>query len=245
MRDLWRAAITVVAVLGVAGCQPSSEQLDSMVEQQSEILAKLKTLEANQKRILAARPAAAPRKPSEDYSKVYKIDVGNAPILGSASAPVTIVEYSDFQCPYCARATPPLKEVQKKFGDDKVKIVFKHFPLSFHKGARPAAVAAVAAQEQGKFWEMHDVLFANQRALAKDKMVGYAEQAGLDVARFKKDMAEKGDAYGKAVDADFRQGQSVSVRGTPTLFINGKKVQDRSVQGMAAMIESALKAKGS
>ncbi len=242
-----RRSITVLATImafGISACQPPNQQLETVAKQQDEILAKLKTLEANQKKLLAsATPTARRKPPAVDYNKVYKIDIAGSPILGSPDAPVTIVEWSDFQCPYCARATPPLKEVQKKYGDDKVKLVFKHFPLSFHKAAKPAAIASMAAADQGKFWEFHDVLFKNQRGLNAGKMNDYAAEAGLDVERFKQDMAAKQADYAKAVDVDFRQGQSVGVRGTPTLYIGGKKVPNRTVQGMSAMIDALLKEK--
>ncbi len=240
MRHCSIAAFVAILALGMAACQPSNDQLEALAEQQKEILAKLKTMEANQKAMLAAAPAARRTPPTEDYNKVYKIDVGKSPILGNPDAPVTIVEYSEFQCPYSARATPALKEVQKKYGD-KVRLVFKHFPLSFHKGAKPAAIASLAAAEQGKFWEMHDVLFKNNRALAPEKMEEYAKQAGCNVEQFKKDMQAKKADYAKRVGADFRQGQSVGVRGTPTIYIGGKKAQNRSVEGMSAMIDALLK----
>jgi len=228
--------------LALGACQPTNQQLEDLAKQQDEILAKLTSLEANQKKLLAsATPAARRQRPKEDYNKVYKIDIAGSPFLGKADAPVVIVEWSDFQCPYCARATPPLKEVQKKYGDDKVKLVFKHFPLSFHKGAKPAAIASLAAADQGKFWEFHDVLFKNQRALDASKMNGYAAEAGLDVEQFKQDMTANQTKYAKAVDADFRQGQSVGVRGTPTLYIGGKRVANRTVQGMSKMIDTLLK----
>lgn len=242
MRRWITGALGLGLALGLLGCQ-AGDKIDKIAQQQEEILEKLKTLEANQKRMLAAPTAARPQAPQEDFNKVYKIDVGSSPILGNPKAPVTVVEFSDFQCPYCAQASPLIKELQKKF-PDKVKVVFKHFPLSFHAGARPAAIASMAAADQGKFWEFHDVLFSNSRELKPDNMEQWAEKAGLDVARFKQDMAAKAEAYGKAVDADFQHGQSVSVRGTPTLFINGKKVQNRSIEGMSAMVEEALKAGG-
>ena len=239
-------ALGAILALALGACQPGNQQLEDLAKQQDEILAKLNSLEANQKKILAsAAPTARRQPPKEDYNKVYKIDVAGSPFLGKADAPVVIVEWSDFQCPYCARATPPLKEVQKKYGDDKVKLVFKHFPLSFHKGAKPAAIASLAAADQGKFWEFHDVLFKNQRALEESKMNGYAADAGLNVEQFKKDMAENKSKYTKAVDADFRQGQSVGVRGTPTLYIGGKKVANRTVQGMSAMVDAVLKEQAS
>ncbi len=238
------AVVATILAFGIGACQPPNQQLENLAKQQDEILAQLKTLEANQKKLLAsAAPTARRQPPAEDYNKVYKIDTAGSPTIGNPEAPIAIVEYSDFQCPYCARATPPLKEVQKKYGDDKVKLVFKHFPLSFHKAAKPAAIASMAALDQGKFWEFHDVLFKNQRGLSAEKMNDYAAEAGLDVERFKQDMAAKRTDYAKAVDGDFRQGQSVGVRGTPTLFIGGKKVANRSVQGMSAMIDALLKEK--
>ena len=245
MRHRLTTAIAAILVLGLAACQPSGKEMEDLAAQQKEILAKLKTIEANQKRMLAAAPTArAPSPPKEDYSKVYNIDVAGSPILGNADAKVTIVEWSDFQCPYCARATPVLKEVQKKYGDDKVKLAFMHFPLSFHRAAKPAAIASMAANEQGKFWEFHDVIFENHRSLDPAKMDEYAKKAGLDVNRFNQDMKKNQAAYAKKVDADFRQGQSVGVRGTPTIYIGGQKVQNRSVAGMSAMIDAQLKAKG-
>ncbi len=232
-----------ILALGIAACQPSKQQVEDLAAQQEEILAKLKTIEANQKKMLAAAaPTARRQPPTEDFNKVYKIAVGGSPFIGKASAPIAIVEYSDFQCPYCARATPALKEVQKKY-PDKVRLVFKHFPLSFHKAAKPSAIASMAAADQGKFWEFHDVLFENQRTLDPGKMAEYAKQAGLNVEQFNKDMAAKQAEYAKAVDADFRQGQSVGVRGTPTLYIGGKKVANRTVEGMSAMIDTLLKEK--
>jgi protein-disulfide isomerase len=119
-------------------------------------------------------------------------------------------------------------------------VVFKHFPLNFHESAKPAAIAAVAAQEQGRFWEFHDVVFKNQATLSQESLESFAQQAGLDVERFKSDLAKNGADYAKRVDEDYEQGTTVDVRGTPTLYINGRKVQDRSIEGMSAMVEAAL-----
>ncbi len=243
MRIVITGALAAGLALASVACQPGGGKLDEIAQQQENILATLKTLEANQKRMLAAPEGARAQRPQEDPNKVYKIDVEGAPVLGNTDAPVTIVEFSDFQCPYCARAMPALKEVQAKY-PDKVKLVFKHFPLSFHQAARPAAIASMAASEQGKFWEMHDVLFDNHRALRPENMEEWAEKAGLDLERFRRDMKSKATAYGDRVDGDFKHGQSVAVRGTPTIYINGKKVQNRSVEGMAAMVEAALKESG-
>ena len=215
MRNLLLGLMAVGLAIGNVACQPGGEQLKQIAEQQEELLKEIKAVKADVKR-LAARPtaAAAPKRPQEDPNKVYKINLGDSPFLGKADAKVAIVEWSDFQCPYCARATPLLTEVQKKYPND-VKIIFKHFPLSFHQAARPAAIASVAAQEQGKFWEMHDALFENQRSLTAGNMEEIAEKAGLDMDRFRKDMEANKSAYDKRVTADFTHGQSVTVRGTP------------------------------
>jgi len=171
------------------------------------------------------------------------VRLGASPVRGKRDAPVTIVEFSDFQCPFCARSNPIVDGVLAKY-PDKVNYVYKHFPLAFHAAARPAAIASIAAQDQGRFWEMHEVLFKNQASLDASKLEDYAKQAGLDVARFKKDLESKKAEYEKRVDAEFALGQSVDVRGTPTLYIGGKKVRVRTVDGMSAMIDEQLKQKG-
>lgn len=226
-------------ILGLAFAGCGDQELR---EQQTQILEKLAKLEEGQKKILEARPAAR-RPPSEDFNKVHKIDVGSSPIKGNPNAPVTVVEFSDFQCPFCARSLPLLKQVADKY-PDQVRIVYKHFPLNFHAQARPAAIAAIAAQEQGRFWEYHDVLFENIQKLGTADWDGFAKEAGLDVARFKKDVEEKKAEFDKRVTADYQAGVKAEVRGTPTLYINGKKVQSRSLGGMSQMIDAELK-KGS
>ena len=241
MKQLLNGALALVFALGLVACQPASEDLAEIKDALKEINEKIASVEEK----IDKMPARAAGPAREDPNKVYKIAVGSSPIKGNPEAAVTIVEYSDFQCPFCARAQPLLTQVMDKYPDD-VRLVFKHFPLSFHKAAKPAAIASVAAAEQGKFWEMHDVLFAQGNKLDAAKMDEYATEAGLDLERFQKDYTDKKAQYGKSVDADMKQGQGVTVRGTPTLFINGKKVQQRSLEGMSAMIDAVLKAeKGS
>jgi protein-disulfide isomerase len=140
---------------------------------------------------------------------------------GPAGAPVTLVEYGDYECPYCGEAYPVLKEVKERMGDT-LHFVFRNFPLSeMHPHAFAAALAAEAAGAQGKFWEMHDVLFENQRALGSQALLGYAEAAGLDVKQFLKDM--NAETYSARVKHDFQTGLMSGVNGTPTLFINGER----------------------
>jgi len=158
------------------------------------------------------------------------------PVRGAPMAPVTIVEFSDFQCPYCGRAHPELSRTVAQ-GEGKVKLVFKHYPLSGHSRALPAALAAEAAGRQGKFWEMADLLFENQTALEDGDLLGYAQQLGLDMDRFKADMAS--DEVRARIDADRAEGAKLGVSATPTLFIGGRKFQE-SPQNLGDYVREEL-----
>ncbi len=172
----------------------------------------------------APKPAAAAPQPNQPEPKVdvAKLKAGNAFTKGPKNAPVTIVEFSDFQCPFCARGTETLNAIYKEY-DGKIQVVFKAFPLPFHKEAEPAHRAAIAAGKQGKFWEYHDKLFANTQAL-KDlsNLDKYAQELGLNMEKFKKDMNDP--AVAKQVQDEMKQGQEVGVRGTPAFFINGTRL---------------------
>ena len=140
---------------------------------------------------------------------------------GPADAPVTLVEYGDYQCPYCGRAYPIVKRAQRALGNE-LRFVFRNFPLAeAHPHARLAAQAAEAAGAQGKFWEMHDTLFENQDALEAEDIMGYAESLGLDTARFARDL--EAETFAKRVRDDFRSGVKSGVNGTPTFFMNGAR----------------------
>jgi protein-disulfide isomerase len=142
-------------------------------------------------------------------------------VAGPGDAPVTLVEYGDYECPHCGRAHPVVKRVQRELGS-QLRFVFRHFPLAeAHPHAQLAAQAAEAAGAQGKFWEMHDMLFEHQDALEGDDIVGYAESVGLDVARFARDI--EAGTYAKRVRDDFRSGVRSGVNGTPTFFVNGAR----------------------
>lgn len=190
----------------------------------------------------AAAPKAAAPKAAKPAAKVDAKDLalGNAPILGPKNAPITIVEYSDFQCPYCKRGDASLKEAISDY-KGKVKVAFKHYPLPFHKKAPGASKAAMAAGEQGKFWEMHDLLFENQSSLgSNDTYIGYAEQLGLNVDKFKKDLDNP--EYDKIIAQDMAQGKKVGVRGTPAFFINGTRlVGAQPASKFKSVIDAALK----
>src|SRR6185369_13711414 len=140
---------------------------------------------------------------------------GNAGAFGPADAKVTVVEFSDFQCPYCSRAATAVDQVKEKYGT-RVRFVFRQFPLPMHENARGAAEAALAANAQGKFWQFHDKAFQNQGKLTRDGLEGIAKDAGLDVPAFKKALDSK--TFAADVDADVKLGESVAVNGTPTMF---------------------------
>ena len=140
---------------------------------------------------------------------------------GNDNADLTIVEYGDYQCPYCGAAYPVLKELMKEF-KGQVKFVFRNFPLSeMHPYARPAAIAAEAADLQGKFWEMHDVIYENQQSLNENLLFQLAEKIGLNLSQFKEDIQKT--ELEKKVDSDFESGIISGVNGTPSFFINGNK----------------------
>jgi protein-disulfide isomerase len=140
---------------------------------------------------------------------------------GPDDAPITLVEYGDYECPYCGMAHPIVKRAQGELGS-QLRFVFRHFPLAeIHPHARLAAQAAEAAGAQGKFWEMHDTLFEHQDALEVQDLVGYAESLELDTVKFVRDL-ETG-TYANRVRDDFRSGVKSGVNGTPTFFMNGAR----------------------
>jgi protein-disulfide isomerase len=140
---------------------------------------------------------------------------------GGAKAPVTIVEFSDYQCPFCKRGEDSVQKVFDTYGD-KVRIVFRNYPLPFHERARPAAEAANCANAQGKFWEYNKKLFANQGALADDNLKAYAKDLGLDTAKFDECYAKK--QFAADIDKDLADGVTAGVNGTPAFFINGRSL---------------------
>lgn len=145
----------------------------------------------------------------------------NDHLYGLPNAPLELVEYGDYECPFCGRAYPIVKSIQEKLGED-LKFVFRNFPLrKIHPNAYPAAVATEAAALQDKFWEMHDIIFENQRTLGPGYILGFARELGLDMERFQKDIADE-SLYLKA-RRDFESGMKSGVNRTPTFFVNGKK----------------------
>lgn len=157
---------------------------------------------------------------------------------GGNTAPVTIVEFSDYQCPYCSRAETVVDEVMKKYGD-KVRLVYRDYPLSFHQNAEMAAMGGECAEEQGKFWEMHKAMFGNQQKLAATDLVETAGGIGLDKDKFKTCLDS--GKFRPEVQKDFQDGQKAGVTGTPTFFINGVMVVGaRDVASFSDIIDREL-----
>ena len=173
----------------------------------------------------------------EDAGVVYKIDTGHNPVRGPKDAQVTIVEFSDFQCPYCAGLQATLEQVLKAFPKD-VNLVYKQFPLNIHQYARQAAVASMAAHQQGKFWQLHDKMFQNFSAINDENITKWAREVGVKMADFEK--VTVSGALEPAVQKDIADGAAARVMGTPTLFINGKRLQDRSFEGFKKTILEEL-----
>ena len=201
------------------------DRCSKMIEHYADVLADLKRMDAAKQPLGAALQAT--------------LSKGDAPSFGPADAKVTLVEFSDFQCPYCSKAADVVHKLKEKYSS-KVHFVFRQFPLSFHDKAHVAAEAGMAANAQGKFWPMHDLMFANQGALDRESLDKYAKQVGLNVATFKKALDTK--QYVAMVDADVKLGGEAAVNGTPSLFLNGARVQDPSnFDAVSGMIEAALK----
>jgi protein-disulfide isomerase len=160
---------------------------------------------------------------------------------GPATAPVTLVEYGDYECPYCGAAYPVLKEIQRQMGD-RLRFVFRNFPITTaHPHAEHAAEAAEAAGSQGRFWEMHDALYEHQSALGDPQLEEYAAALGLDVERWVSDMEHQANL--ERVRADFMSGVRSGVNGTPTFFINGRRYDGaHDLEAILAAIKAAMPA---
>ncbi len=187
-------------------------------------------------------PSATPP-PSRPVGAAFKKVTADDHLRGAADAPVTIVEYSDFECPYCGRFHPSLQRLMDEY-DGRVNWVYRHFPLSFHPQARPAALASECAAEQGKFWEFADGLFENQTRLGSALFGELADDLGLNRSKF--DDCLSSQKYADRVDTDLQEGQAAGVTGTPGSFIVGADGTPRLVPGavpyeqLKAMIEEVL-----
>jgi protein-disulfide isomerase len=185
-----------------------------------------------------ANPAGTPTPPPEPGAEP-------AHVLGSANAPVKLEEFGDFQCPPCGMLHPVLKSLEAEFGPDKVQIIFREFPLPAHTHALAAANAAEAAGLQGKFWEMHDIIYEHQADWEKafdsrPIFEGYAKMVGLDVEQYQRDLTN--EIVSRRVAADGKRATSLGVKGTPTVFLNGRELpfQLLAPDKLKAIIQSEL-----
>jgi protein-disulfide isomerase len=201
------------------------ERCKTMLEHLPEVITELKSMEDANKPLSAEVQAAI---------------AANSPAsFGPANAKVQIVEFSDFQCPFCSQAAGVVHKIRAKYGD-RVRFTFRQFPLPMHPNAREAAEAALAAGTQGKFWEFHDRLFKNQNQLDRAALEEHAKESGLNVAAFKKSLDEH--KFAPAVDADLKLGEKAQVNGTPSMFVNGTRVANpTNFEVVSQLIEAALK----
>ena len=170
------------------------------------------------------------------------VEIGAAPVRGNPRAPVTIVEFSDFQCPYCVRARPSVARVREVYGD-QVRFVFRHYPLDFHAQAEKAGEAAACAGEQKKFWEMHDLLWTNTAKLQVADLKAHAVTLGLDAAEFGQCLDS--GRYAHLVESDLEAGQGYGVSGTPAFFVNGRPlVGAQPFEAFAQVIDDELARQG-
>ena len=226
------------------------KQLDEISDTQSLILKKIAGLEKSISNLALAnknKPADNKKQqpPQADPNRVYNIPVGDSVTKGSATAAVTIIEWSDFQWPHCARSVSLIDEVLKKYPND-VRVVIKQFPLSFHKQARKASIYALAAEKQGKYHEMSNKIFENYRQLKtnEDLPRQYAEELGLDMVQFDKDV--KDPALDARITKEINQMKQSGIprMSVPKFLINGKEPQGkRDIANYSAIIEAELKKK--
>jgi protein-disulfide isomerase len=201
------------------------DKCKEMLDHVPEIVAELEQMEA------ANRPLSP--------QQMAPLLAGPVPAFGPENARVQIVEFSDFQCPFCSRAASAVHQLKQKYEKD-VRFVFRQFPLQMHPDARPAAIASLEADAQGKFWAFHDKLFENQSQLDRASLEKHAQAVGLDMAKFKKALDDS--THAAAVDRDLKLGEEVKVNGTPTIFLNGKRVQNATdFAAMSAEIDAELK----
>jgi protein-disulfide isomerase len=231
MKRSWLLLALPLAVMLAQCTTPSMENRLSKLEAKQDSILKILGGMQEKHEYMAMRMGWRP--PADTAPKA--IPVGNSQVQGNPAAAVTIVEFSDLQCPYCAQTAPILDSLAHAYPND-VKIVFKHFPLSFHPQSRPAAAAALAAGKQGKFFEFRYKVAPHFRDLKDSLYLAVAKEIGLNMEQFKKEMAIS-PAATQTLEDDIALGRKLGVEGTPTLFVNGRLAQDRSFEYFERMIK--------
>jgi protein-disulfide isomerase len=230
-----RATVVAGAVIGIALLSAALLLRDSVDRAAGEMAALRKTLEV----AIETAPSRGGEEERPDPRRRYSVDLEGAPIRGDAAAKLAIVEFSDFECPFCNRVNPTLLTLLEEY-DGKVKLAWKHLPLTrIHQRARDAHIASAAAHRQGKFWEMHDKIFADQRRMAPERYREYAQELGLDLERFDRDLADP--AVARDVDRDLADAAQLGVTGTPTFLVNGRLVSGAlPIDTFRALIDGEL-----
>ena len=247
-------AVTLVLLLCAgAGAQEQDKPATSTELKQiqvglDEVMAELKAVRGDLNKVMVdvkaikasqGRPKRQQRRPD---TTVYNIDIGDSPIRGPKDAPVTIVEYVCYQCPFCVREEPVIKKVMDAY-PDKVRRVFKHYPLAMHKKAKPAHAAAALAQKQKGtegFWQMHDLIITDSRKIDISTLRGYAETVGLDLNEFDEVLGDPAK-MDELLQKDLTEAKNYRVTGTPAVFINGLRLTPRKFEGYKARIDELLK----
>jgi protein-disulfide isomerase len=218
--------------LGLSHCTtPGMESRLAKMEAKQDSILKILASMQEKNDFVATRVGWRP--PADTTPKA--IPVGTSFATGPEKAALTIVEFSDLQCPYCSQFAPTLDSLARAYPND-VRVIFKNFPLSFHPQSRPAAAAAIAAGKQGKFFEFRYKVAPHFRELTDSLYLGVAKELGLDLARFKKDMALTPEVS-KLLDEDTELGRRVGVEGTPTIFVNGRLAQERTYDYFEKLIK--------
>lgn len=189
-----------------------------------------------QNRELKAGPGGA-AEPAVDYSVKHEIDTQDIPMMGNETAKVTVIEFNDFECPFCAKGSGVVRKLMDAYPDD-VKVGFKNLPLPFHENAREAASAALAAYRQGKFWEMEEKLFANYDKLSPELYTQLAEELGLDMEAF--NTLKDPTNWEEYLQTQQQEAEKVGVTGTPTFFVNGIKVRGASYESLKEAVDYVL-----
>lgn len=218
----------------------SAIQLATALSRISDLETRIKSLETKIEQAARAVPQAAANVPqAPDPNIVYTIPVAHTPVIGAKNAKITITEFMDLECPFCARFHPPIEEVLNAYPKD-VNYLIKNFPLDFHPHAKPAAKAALAASEQGKYREMVNKLLENRDKLGEELYKKSAQEIGLNVAKFEKDLKDNDAKYQDMIQKDIQLGGQVGVRGTPSFYMNGKVTNARDFNSLKAEIDAIL-----
>jgi len=236
-QDRNSASIVAALIIGIA-VVVSALLIRSSVERTSREIAAVEEA-LREIELAGSPPTRAPARPARpDPNRRYPVDTQGSPVRGNPQAKLAIVEFSDFQCPYCSRVTPTLQQIEREYGDD-VRVVFKHLPLSMHQKAPAAHAAAEAAHRQGKFWEMHDLIFGDQRNMSPERYLEYAQRLDLDIERFKSDV-ESADVKRK-IDSDVAEAARLNVNSTPGFFVNGRYLRGaQPFEAFKALIDEEL-----